>query len=323
MTVNNHIEEFHGLPVLDFVTAVDGGGPLPEPATVAWKIAVEFDADQKWTARWQQFLDAVDTTAVGAVVIGEWSQDGPESFAEPLAAVLGAAGRLPALRGLFIGDITYEENEISWIEMVDVTPVLTAFPLLTELVVRGSTGGPEDEEDATGGDDPLFRTVRHEHLRALRFETGGLPRHVPLAVAASDLPALERLEFWLGVENYGGTTRLADLEPFLDGTRFPALRHLGLQNSEIQDEIAAAVANAPVVPRLESLNLSMGVFTDQGATALLEGQPLTHLKALDLHHHYLSDAVQERLRQALPGVAIDLSGAGKPDERWRYVAVAE
>ncbi|MFB7470360.1 STM4015 family protein [Kitasatospora sp. NPDC056184] len=321
MTVNNHIEEFHGLPVFDFVTAVDEGAELPEPAAAAWKIAVEFEADQDWTARWQQFLDRVDTSRVTAVVIGEWSQDGPESFAGPLAAILGAAERLPALRGLFIGDITFEENEISWIEMVDVTPVLTTFPLLTELVVRGSC---EESVEGEGESEGMgLQPVKHEHLRALRFESGGLPREVPQAVAASELPALERLEFWLGVANYGGTTELADLEPFLDGARFPALRHLGLQNSEIEDEIAAAVAHAPVVPRLESLNLSMGVFTDQGATALLEGQPLTHLKALDLHHHYLTDAMQQRLREALPGVAIDLSGAGEPDDRWRYVAVAE
>ncbi|MET8697889.1 STM4015 family protein [Kitasatospora sp. NPDC058032] len=317
MTVNNHIEEFHGLPVFDFVAAVDEGAALPEPAAVAWKIAVEFEADQDWAARWQQFLERVDTARVTAVVVGEWSQDGPESFAGPLAAILGAAGRLPALRGLFIGDITYEENEISWIQMVDVTPVLTTFPQLTELVVRGAS------DESGGGEGISLRPVRHEHLRALRFESGGLPSEVPKAVAASELPALERLEFWLGVAGYGGTTRLADLEPFLDGTRFPALRHLGLQNSEIEDEIAAAVAHAPVVPRLESLNLSMGVFTDQGATALLEGQPLTHLKALDLHHHYLTEAMQQRLGESLPGVVIDLSGAGRPDDQWRYVAVAE
>ncbi|MFJ8431019.1 STM4015 family protein [Kitasatospora sp. NPDC094019] len=317
MTVNNHIEDFHGLPVLDFVTAVDAGDELPDPGAVAWKIRTEFDAAGEWTARWGQFLDRVDTTAVTAVVIGDWSHDGPVSFAGPLAALLGAADRLPALRGLFIGDITYEENEISWIEMVDVTPVLTTFPLLTELVVRGASG------EYAEGEGLALQPLRHEHLRALRFESGGLPKAVPRAVAASELPALERLEFWLGVHAYGGSTRPADLDPFLDGGRFPALRHLGLQNSEFQDEIAAAVAHAPVVARLESLNLSMGVFTDEGATALLDGQPLTHLKRLDLHHHYLSEGMLRRLREALPGVELDLSEAGRPEERWQYVAVAE
>ncbi|MFC7639817.1 hypothetical protein ACFQX6_01220 [Streptosporangium lutulentum] len=44
------------------------------------------------------------------------------------------------------------------------------------------------------------------------------------------------------------------LEPILSGERLPTLKHLGLQDSEIQDEIASAVASAPVVARLESLS---------------------------------------------------------------------
>ncbi|MFE4518520.1 STM4015 family protein, partial [Kitasatospora sp. NPDC056783] len=263
------------------------------------------------------FLGAVDTTRVSALVIGRWSPDEPDSFRGPMEAIIAAAGRLPALRALFVGDITFEECEISWIQQCDVTPLLAAFPRLAELVVRGAS------EDWEGKGGLLLEPLRHEALKALRFEAGGLPGAVVRSVTGSDFPALERLELWLGVPGYGGDATMADLAPFLDGTRFPALRHLGLQNSEFQDDIAAAVAHAPVVARLESLNLSMGVLTDQGATALLEGQPLTHLRSLDLHHHFLTEEMQQRLRQALPEVELDLSEAGKPDDQWRYVAVAE
>ncbi|MFF2041535.1 STM4015 family protein [Kitasatospora sp. NPDC058170] len=317
MTVGTHIETFHGLPVLDFVQAVEKGGPLPDAAAVAWKIGLEFDSPQTFAEHWQQFLDAVDTSRVPAVVVGLWSQDEPDSFAGPLQAIVDAAGRLPALRALFVGDITVEECEISWLQMVDVTPLLTSFPLLAELVVRGSA------QDWEGVGGLALQPVRHEHLRALRLESGGLPATVVRSVAACDFPHLERLELWLGVDQYGGDSTIDDLAPFLTGTGLPALRHLGLQDADYQDEIAAAVAHAPVVARLESLDLSMGVLTDQGATALLEGQPLTHLRSLDLHHHYLTEALQQRLREALPGVAVDLSGGGRPDDEWRYVAVAE
>ncbi|MFF3067832.1 STM4015 family protein [Kitasatospora sp. NPDC057904] len=315
MTVNDHIEEFHGLPVFDFAEAVEreeaAAGTLPQATAVAWKVGLDYDSEGTFGERWQRFLDTVDTARVTAVVIGQWFTEGPEPFSDDaLAAITGSAHRLPALRALFVGDITYEESEISWLEMCDVTPLLTAFPRLTELVVRGGT-------------DLELEPVRHEALTALRFEAGGLPVEVVRAVAACELPALERLELWLGVENYGGDATLDDLAPFLDGSRFPALRHLGLQNSEFQDDIAAAVAHAPVVARLASLNLSMGGLSDQGAGALLEGQPLTHLRALDLHHHYLTDEMQQRLRQALPDVEIDLSGGGDPGGRRRYVAVAE
>ncbi|MFD8786088.1 STM4015 family protein [Kitasatospora sp. NPDC059599] len=325
MTVNEHIERFHGLPVFDFVEAMEeaaerGGADslrLPDAASAAWRINLDYESEATFAERWQQFLDTVDSERVTAVVIGQWSQEDPDSFREPMEAVVAGADRLPALRALFVGDITCEQCEISWIQQCDITPLLTAFPELAELVVRGAS------EDWDGKGGLALQPLRHEALRALRFESGGLPGSVVRSVAGCDFPALERLEFWLGVDNYGGDATMEDLTPFLDGTRFPALRHLGLQNSAFEDDIAAAVAHAPVVARLESLSLAMGVLTDQGATALLEGQPLTHLRSLDLHHHYLSDEMQQHLHQALPGVEIDLSEPGKPDDRWRYVAVAE
>ncbi|MEU3573247.1 STM4015 family protein [Kitasatospora sp. NPDC036755] len=325
MTVNDHIERFHGLPVLDFANAPEAaeekGGPgavrLPDAASVAWKVGLDYESDVTFAELWERFLGAVDTERVTALVIGQWAPEEPDGFQEPMEAIVAAAGRLPALRALFVGDITYEECEISWIQQCDITPLLTAFPRLAELVVRGAS----QDWDGKGG--LALEPLRHEALEALRFEAGGLPGSVVRSVAGCDFPALERLELWLGVDNYGGDATIDDLAPFLDGTRFPALRHLGLQNSEFEDDIAAAAAHAPVVARLESLNLSMGVLTDQGATALLEGQPLTHLRKLDLHHHYLTEEMQQRLRQALPGVELDLSEPGKPDDRWRYVAVAE
>ncbi|MFH8381275.1 STM4015 family protein [Kitasatospora sp. NPDC018058] len=325
MAVTSHIEEFHGLPVFDFVQALEeaeeGGGAgsaqLPDATAVAWRIGLDYESEQTWGERWQQFLDTVGTERVTALVIGQWTPEEPDSFQEPLDALVAAASRLPALRALFAGDITYEECEISWIQQCDVSPLLTAFPELAELVVRGAS------EDWDGKGGLALKPLRHEALKALRFEAGGLPASVVRSVAACEFPALERLELWLGVDNYGGDATINDLTPFLDGTGLPALRHLGLQNSEFQDEIAAAVAHAPVVARLESLSLAMGVLTDQGATALLEGQPLTHLRSLDLHHHFLTEAVQQRLRQALPEVELDLSEPGRPDDQWRYVAVAE
>ncbi|MEU5535385.1 hypothetical protein [Streptomyces sp. NPDC020362] len=72
------------------------------------------------------------------------------------------------------------------------------------------------------------------------------------------------------------------------------------------------MADAPVVAGLHSLSLALGTLTDRGAESLLSGRPLTHLKRLDLHHHYLSDRMMERLRTALPSTEVDLSeGCGE------------
>ncbi|GAA1263264.1 STM4015 family protein [Kitasatospora nipponensis] len=323
MTISEHITEFHGLPVFDLFpedeAAAADPAALPAPDAVAWRVGLHYESKRGFTDLWQSFLDQVDTGRVRAVVIGPWFADDFEPLTEALAAVVAGAARLPELRALFIGDVTYEQCELSWLQMTDITPVFGAFPQLAELVVRGADGD-------SGEDEKLALTpLRHERLRALRFEAGGLPGEVVRAIASCDFPALESLELWLGVPQYGGDASVADLAPFLDGSRLPALRHLGLENSQIQDEIAAAVAGAPVVARLESLSLAMGILTDVGAGALLEGQPLTHLKALDLHHHFVGEELQQRLRERLEpsGVVLDLSGRVDPTSDWQYVANAE
>ncbi|MBI0296440.1 STM4015 family protein [Streptomyces sp. PRKS01-29] len=314
----HHLDELHGLPAFDF-PASDQGVVLPETDTVAWRISYNPYSDEEedgFDGRFQRFLTTVAPGRVRALIIGMWGETYEGDADDAIEQLVMAKDRLTSLEAVFIGDITAEESEISWIEQSDVTPVLHAYPGLRELGVRGGSG-------------LSFPAVTHTSLRVLRFETGGLPGEVVRGVAASELPALERLEMWLGVEEYGGDATVADLEPILSGGRFPALRHLGVQNAEIQDEIAVAMAAAPVVAQLESLDLSMGVLTDEGAAALLDGQPLTHLKRLVLDHNYFSTAMEERLRGALEpsGVKVEMSEKGDQDEYdnavFRYTAVSE
>ncbi|WP_405983890.1 STM4015 family protein [Streptomyces sp. NBC_00872] len=315
MTISGHLQELHGLPAFDF-PAADAKAELPAPGSVAWRISVDsYEAEEQWEAAFARFTEAVDTTRVGALIVGSWS-DAYESGPEPvIEALVAARDRLPALRALFLADIVGEECEISWINQGLVTPLLDAFPELVEFGVRG-------------GQELRFPAVRHERLRSLTIETGGLNAGVVRGVGASELPALEHLDLWLGVSEYGATTEVADLAPILAGSRFPRLRHLAVRNSEIQDEIAIALAGAPVVAALEILDLSMGTLGDVGAEALLSGQPLTHLKKLDLHHNYLSEALRERVLATLgaAGVEVDLEESGDvddDDEGFRYTAVSE
>jgi hypothetical protein len=328
-----HLQELHGLPAFDFPAPQPEGsdgsegsdvpaGPertLPAADAVAWRLSVDPYGDspeEDFDALWARFLDTVDPAGVRAVIVGQWGEPYDNDSGVIVRHLVDARDRLTALRAVFIGDLEMEQAEISWIEQSDVTPVLDAYPLLEEFGVRGGTG-------------LRFPAVRHAHLRTLSFEAGGLPGEVVRGVAASELPVLEYLELWLGVEGYGGDATVADLAPILAGGRLPALHHLGLRNSEIQDEIAAALASAPVVAQVKSLDLSLGTLTDEGATALLDGQPLTHLTWLDLHHNFLSEPVAQRVRAALEpsGVEVDLSERG---EEWedegmvrRFTAVAE
>lgn len=43
----------------------------------------------------------------------------------------------------------------------------------------------------------------------------------------------------------------------------------------------------------------MGTLSDEGAEALLHGQPLTHLEELDLSHHFLSHDMMLRIWTSL------------------------
>jgi hypothetical protein len=317
-----HPDTFHGLPVHTLLPSdAEDAGTLPAADAVAWRLDCLPD-ESEFEALWQRFLATVDPGGVRALVIGPWWEGDYISFHPVVEALRSDAHRFPALRALFLADVVSEECEISWMEMCDIAPVLEALPLLEELTVRGGGDSVPDQEHLE------LSRGRHRALKSLRFESGGLPGHVVRAVGASDLPALEHLEFWFGSEWYGGDATVADLAPVLSGAALPRLRHLGLQNSEIQDEIAVAVASAPVVARLDSLSLSMGTLSDAGAQALLEGQPLIHLSTLDLRHHYLSAPFVSRIQDlcARAGVRVELDRAedrDPEDDEPRYVAVGE
>lgn len=319
MTVTDHLHALYRLPAHIFPGPGGRTDDLPDPETVAWRVTSDvYDADEDWTKAFARFCSAVDTTRVRALIVGAWQEAYDTDPSDVIEALVAARDRFPALRAVFLGDMVGEECEISWINQTDVTPVLAAYPALEEFGVRGGSG-------------LRFPAVSHRALRRLVIETGGLPAEVVRGIGGSDLPVLVHLDLWLGTPEYGGDSEVADLEPILSGARLPGLRHLALRNSEIQDAVAAAVASAPVVARLEVLDLSMGVLTDEGAAALLGGQPLTHLKKLDLHHHYLSESLQERVRRTVEtaGVEVDLDrddaeeDADDDGTTWRYVAVGE
>ncbi|WP_068687738.1 STM4015 family protein, partial [Thermobifida halotolerans] len=263
-----------------------------------------------------RFLDEVDTARVTALIVGCWGEESDDPASVPRDLLVEHAGRFPRLRALFLGEVLQEEAEISWIVQCDVAPLLAAFPALEELAVRG-------------GDGLEFPATGHDALRGLVVQTGGLPPEVTTGILASRLPALEHLELWFGVEDYGRTTTVDDLAPLLAGELFPALRSLGLRNAEYTDDLVRALADAPVLRRLEVLDLSLGTLTDTGARVIRDSPAaFRRLRRLDLHRHHLSEPVMDELREALPDVDLDLGEPTEPrtfddGSRWYHPAVTE
>ncbi len=307
--ISEHITTFAGREVREFEPE---GAVAQDPGAFAWRVEdPDFEGGEIFAEKLEQLGRQEWAGQVTALVFGEWGS--AFESAPPMELIVRTISRMPALEAIFLGEMTSEQCEISWINHTDITSLLEVCPRLTTLTVRGAEG-------------LSLKSVRHESLRSLTFQAGGLPADVVRAVGDCEFPSLRHLELWLGTENYGGDATADDLAPILAGSRLPALKTLGLRNAEIADLVAAALASAPIVGRLEELDLSMGMLSDVGATALLTGQPLTHLRKLDLHHHYLSEAVIERIHAELTaaGVQVDLDEGGDPeDEEDRYVAVAE
>ncbi|MBU2670866.1 STM4015 family protein [Actinoplanes bogorensis] len=306
MTISSKISTFAGLPIV----AWDADETPDDPTAVAWRLELEeFDASEaEFEAALEALLKRTGEGGPVALIVGEWGESYERTM--PRDLLVRNAPRLSRLRSLFAAELTFEQCEISWIKQTDITPLLEAFPQLERLWVRGAEGLE-------------LKPVRHEALRELAFESGGLPAEIVRAVAACDFPALTHLELWLGVDNYGGDARADDLAPILSGRSLPALTSLAIRNAEIADEVAEALAAAPVVARLTRLDLSMGALSETGAEALLAGQPLTHLETLDLHHHFLSEDLAARLADEFPGVRVDVSDRQEEEEWGRYTAVSE
>lgn len=312
MTINEHMTEFAGRDVVQW----EPGEAVPNPATVMPRIGLtwEEEDDAAWTDKFGRYLETPGAGTTTGLVVGQWAGNLGEADAieRVVQAVVAARDTLPALNALFLGDVTYEESEISWIEQTDVSPLLRAYPQLEHFGVRG-------------GNNLRLGPIRHDRLRTLIVEAGGLPRAVVHEVLAATLPQLEHLDLWLGTEEYGADTTLEDLAPLLAGGLFPRLRYLGLRDSDLTDEIAIALVGAPILERVEVLDLSLGTLSDAGAAALLANPAIARLRRLDLHHHYCSPEMVRKL-QALP-IEVDVSDPQEADH-WngvdhRFVAVGE
>ena len=309
--ISEHVTEWLGYPVKLFDPEASEKG-VRDYAKTIYRLALDWDAEVDFETLFSRFLANPASADAPAIIIGQYHGDDPSETSEEVVQLLVSAHpKLPKLRGIFIGDMVTEENEVSWIQQSDVSPLLAAYNNLEHLRVRGSEGL------SLGG------RVSHEKLKSLTIESGGLPPRILQEVASSQLPALERLELWLGTSGYGGDATIDDVRPFLSGTLFPKLKHLGLRDSEIVDQIAANLKSAPVLSRLESLDLSMGVLTDQGGEALLDTPEIRRLKQLDLHYHYLSEEMMEQLKKAFPGVNLDDPQGSDSDPDDRFVAVSE
>jgi hypothetical protein len=270
----------------------------------------EFEDGRRIGEAIEKLSSSPESASLTSLIIGDWGQAYENSSEEAVAALVTHSASFPSLRKLVIGEMSYEECEISWIIQSDLSSLLPAFPELLSLTIQGGNG-------------LSLTALKHDKLEELIIISGGLGKTVLNHIAVSQLPNLRKLELYLGVDNYGFDGSLADLLPLIEAGKFPKLTYLGLKNSEIQDEIAGAVADAPVLDQLETLDLSLGTLSDVGAELLLSSERIKGLKALNLSHHYMSDEMISRWQKS--GLPVDVSDKQESDdeEDWRYPSITE
>lgn len=303
MTIGEYSQIFRGKRVVNFSM-----GDKPAGGDVVYRLTQDYDSAESQRDLLDSFLAQVDPSSLEALIIGAWSEAQEESPQGYLDALIEYRDKLPALKALFVGDMTYEDCEISWIIQTSYNPLLAAFPQLQSLRIRGSSSLE-------------LQAFQHDALEELAIECGGLPKTIVEAIAASTLPALNHLELWLGSDNYGFDGGLETYQRLLAQIGPERLRYLGLRDSEISDDLAVWLAQQPWLGSLRTLDMSLGTIGDTGAQALAESPNLGTIERIDLSHHYISPQWQQKLL-ALP-CAVVLDDHEDEDDGDRYVAVSE
>lgn len=195
---------------------------------------------------------------------------------EQAAAVI-AKRKLPTLHTLYIGDFYYEETELNWSNAGDISPIYASVPNLRTLTVRSA--------------GIVLGDISLPELRSFTTITGGLNAAAVESVCKAKWPKLESLSLQIGAGHQGACTDVKAVAPLLAGTGLPHLKHLGITNSELVDDLCVALAGAKILPQLESLDISMGEMTRGGAESLLRiADQLAHLKRFDMSQQYNEEA---------------------------------
>lgn len=275
-----HAQRFANRQVVEYNPEIG----IANTTDTAYAIRCDYDDEEDAVIRLGRFLEDAKVKELEALVFGQWySEMTDDDSSRIIEALVAAKNKLTNLKSIFIGDISSEECEISWIRQSDISPILQAYPQLEILQVRG-------------GDGLKFSPpIRHDNLKALIIETGGLSRDTVAQIFNMNLPALEHLELWFGSEDYGGNCWVEDLNPILFADKFPNLTYLGLRNSQFADEIVNAIVGSPIIDSLSVLDISMGTLSDVGAEQLLNCSAISNLDILNLSDNFISEEMVKKI----------------------------
>lgn len=244
-----------------------------------------------------------DFSGLEEIVIGCWGEcwDEEEGAQALIDGIVENKEKFSHIKSLFVGDMDFEDCEVSWIIQGDYSRLWTAMPQLEKLTIKGSC-------------NLVLGDIQHDKLQHLEIICGGIPSSVIQSVQKAKLPSLRTLLLYIGVEDYGFDGDVSTIKELLTQSDFPELTYLGITDSEIQDEITEAVLNCKYINQITTLDLSMGSLTDRGGQMLLDKLPdHPNIKALDLEYHFLSDEMMDQL-QEMDGIEVNVDDEQEADE---------
>lgn len=273
------------------------------------------DGDKSSETMIQDILNDPDFLDLKEIVIGDWGDSWDDSCQAIIDGIVENADKFSQIESLFIGDMSFEQCEVSWIIQGNYSKLWAAMPQLKNLMIKGS------QELELG-------EICHENLEALTIICGGLPKSVIKSIQKAKLPNLKKLLLYIGVENYGFDGDESTIKELLKEADFPNLIYLGIVDSEIQDELTEIILESKFIDQITVLDLSLGTLTDKGGELLLEKIPShPNIKKLNLHYNYLSDEMAKKLEEELQIEEIDVSEREKEDnyggEIYRYPMLTE
>ena len=249
----------------------------------------------------EEIMRDSDFSDLQELVIGCWGECWDESVQNLIDCIIDNKEKFRHIKSLFVGDMDFEECEVSWIIQADYSKLWDAMPQLEKLVIKGSTGLE-------------LGKIKHDSLQHLEIICGGIPKEVIESVQEAKLPSLETLLLYIGIEDYGFDGDISTIKELLEKSDFPKLSYLGITDSEIQDEVTEAVLNSKYISQIRTLNLSLGSLTDKGGQLLLEKLPIyKNIKSVNLEYHYMSEEMMDKLEK-LEDVDIDMGDQQEADE---------
>lgn len=297
-------------------------GVSPELVTVTWRWgfieSVLFQNNDDWMSPDYEVVPVVKQVLASPAVVGltelrvgvqrwEWGE-------KDVPAVLKTVGASPVgaqIRRLSVGPTEDDDIDTAHFTPGKLDGISNYFPALESLRVHGA--------------DFTLGALELPKLRELTIETCGLSRRNMKSITAARWPELERLELWFGSEEHGAQCGVKDLAGLLDGAAFPRVKHLGLRNAELTDALCKALPKVRILKQLETLDLSMGTMSDEGARSLAaDPQALRHLATITVTDNFLSRAGLAELRKIGPTiVSKEQKDLDDDDPSFRYVSVAE